>query len=295
VAHGYPVAVTAVEDPSASVLAPGAAQPRQLIVSLYGLYARQNNGWLSVAAVVRLMGELGVDEQAVRSSISRLKRRGLLVPRRADGAAGYELSPVALDILADGDARIFGRRRATVTDGWLLVVFSVPESERDKRHQLRSQLTRLGFGTVAPGVWVAPGHLEAEANEVLERLGVTAYAEVFRGQHVAPGDLRTNVSRWWDLDALRRLYAAFLERYRPVRERWSRPAGDENGTAFAEYVELVTAWRQLPYADPGLPLELLPADWNGVEAEELFADLRELLAGPAGVHARAVLAPGRRG
>ena len=179
--------MTAVENPSdaAALVSP----PRQLIVSLYGLYARQNKGWLSVAAVVRLMAELGVDGQAVRSSISRLKRRGLLVARRVDGAAGYALSPVALDILADGDARIFGRRRATIADGWLLVVFSVPESERDKRHQLRAQLTRLGFGTVAPGVWVAPGHLETEANEVLERLGVTAYAEVFRGQHVAFGDL----------------------------------------------------------------------------------------------------------
>jgi hypothetical protein len=140
------VSVTVVEDSSAAVLAPGAAQPRQLIVSLYGLYTRQNNGWLSVAAAVRLMAELGVDGQAVRSSLSRLKRRGLLVARRLDGAAGYEPSPVALDILSDGDARIFGRRRATTADGWLLVIFSVPESERDKRHQLRAQLTHLGSG-----------------------------------------------------------------------------------------------------------------------------------------------------
>jgi phenylacetic acid degradation operon negative regulatory protein len=289
------VAVTVVDNPSGDVQASGVSQPRQLIVTLYGLYARQNDGWLSVAAVVRLMADLGVDDQAVRSSISRLKRRGLLVAKRVDGAAGYTLSPVAHEILADGDARIFGRRRATVADGWLLVVFSVPESERDKRYQLRSQLTRLGFGTVAPGVWVAPGHLEAEANEVLERLEVTGYAEVFRGQHVAFGDLRDNVSTWWDLDALRRLYADFLGRYRPVRERWAGRSDEEQGKAFAEYVEMVTAWRQLPYADPGLPLELLPADWNGVEAEELFGDLRELLAGPAGVHARAALLPAKRG
>ena len=286
--------MTAVEETAEAGSASGTPRPRQLIVTLYGLYARQNHGWLSVAAVVRLMGDLGVDEQAVRSSISRLKRRGLLVATRVGGAAGYELSPVAHEILADGDARIFGRRRATVADGWLLVVFSVPESERDKRYQLRSQLTRLGFGTVAPGVWVAPGHLETEANEVLARLGVTGYAEVFRGQHVAFGNLRENVSRWWDLDALRKLYAAFLARYRPVRERWSGRSAEDTAEAFAEYVEMVTAWRQLPYADPGLPLELLPPNWNGVEAEELFAALRERLAGPAGRHATTALVAVKR-
>ncbi len=286
--------MTVVEDAADAAAASGTPRPRQLIVTLYGLYARQNQGWLSVAAVVRLMGDLGVDEQAVRSSISRLKRRGLLVAKRVGGAAGYELSPVAHEILADGDARIFGRRRATVADGWLLVVFSVPESERDKRYQLRSQLTRLGFGTVAPGVWVAPGHLETEANEVLARLGVTGYAEVFRGQHVAFGNLRDNVSTWWDLAALRSLYEVFLGRYRTVRERWSGGGAGNAAEAFAEYVEMLTAWRQLPYADPGLPLDLLPAGWNGVEAEELFAALRERLAGPAGRHAAAALVPVKR-
>src|SRR5882757_4373229 len=53
-------------------------QPRALIVTIYGLYAREVGGWLSVAALIRLMADLGIDEPAVRSSISRLKRRGIL-------------------------------------------------------------------------------------------------------------------------------------------------------------------------------------------------------------------------
>lgn len=266
------------------------AQPRQLIVSLYGLYARQNQGWLSVASVVRLMADLGVDEQAVRSSISRLKRRGLLDARRVDGAAGYALTELGRGILAEGDARIFGRRRAAADDGWLLVVFSVPESERDRRHRLRSQLTRLGFGTVAPGIWIAPGHLESETVEVLERLGMAGYADVLRAQHVAFGDLSGKVRAWWDLPALERLYAAFAERYAPVRERLAGADPVDEAQVFVEYVEMLTAWRQLPYADPGIPLDLLPADWPGVAAENLFGELRALLAGPAAVHAVRTLA-----
>ena len=282
------MAVTAVEEATAAVTGAGAAlQPRQLIVSLYGLYAREHGSWLSVAAVVRLMAALGVEEPAVRSSISRLKRRGLLDAQRVDGVAGYALTEVAQEILADGDARIFGRRRAETSDGWLLVVFSVPESERDKRHQLRSQLTRLGFGTVAPGVWVAPGHLAGEAADVLERRGLGAYVELFRGAHL--GAERDQVGRWWDLDQLHARYAQFLDRQEPVRRRITDGGASPPEQAFADYVRLLTDWRRLPYADPGLPLDLLPTDWNGARAADLFVELRARLEGPAHGHARSLI------
>ena len=43
----------------------------------------------------------------------------------------------------------------------------------------------------------------------------------------------------------------------------------------------VTDWRRLPYLDPGLPVELLPAGWIGVRAAEDFFALRALLEEPA--------------
>src|SRR5215467_14721299 len=74
---------------------PRTAQPRQLIVTVYGLYGRAEGGWMSVASLVSLLADLGVDEPAVRSSISRLKRREILRASRRAGAAGYELSQTA--------------------------------------------------------------------------------------------------------------------------------------------------------------------------------------------------------
>src|SRR5919204_3618381 len=98
----------------------------QLIITIFGLYARAERNWLSVASVVRLLADLGVEGPAVRSSISRLKRRGLLRGERHNGAAGYSLSEPTLELLAEGDLRIFERTRAGVEDGWILVVFSIP-------------------------------------------------------------------------------------------------------------------------------------------------------------------------
>ena len=45
-----------------------AAQPRALIVTIYGLYARDTDGWFSIAALIKLMAELGVDGRSGRRS-----------------------------------------------------------------------------------------------------------------------------------------------------------------------------------------------------------------------------------
>ncbi|MGW4520226.1 PaaX family transcriptional regulator [Amycolatopsis sp. NPDC004378] len=254
-----------------------AAQPRQLIVTVYGLYSRTEGGWLSVASLIDLLAAVGVDEPAVRSSISRLKRRGILEAVRRGATAGYELSDDAREILREGDERIFRRGRATPADGWLLAVFSVPETERHKRHLLRTQLARMGFGTAASGVWIAPAHLHAATEETLTRLGLAGYADLFRAEHLAFGDVAAKVREWWDLDRLDELYTTFLDEHGPALRR--RSVTEEQ--AFADYVRVLTGWRRMPYLDPGLPAEFLPRDWSGIRAAELFFELHAQLENPA--------------
>ena len=263
-------------------------QPRSLIVTIYGLYAREARGWISVASLIRLMSELGVDEPAVRSSISRLKRRGMLEAVRLDGSAGYGLSNSARDVLGEGDHRIFRRPAARLEDGWLLAVFSVPESERQKRHMLRSRLASLGFGTAAAGVWVAPAHLYDDTRRTLERLSLTDYVDLFRSDYLAFGDVGAAVRTWWDLDALRDLYDEFLTAHGPVLTRWRRRRSRDDAQAFADYVRALTQWRRLPYLDPGLPPELLPRTWHGRQAGDLFFALQDMLAEASARHVHAM-------
>jgi phenylacetic acid degradation operon negative regulatory protein len=281
----YVLMVTTSTQPDGDVLV---AKPRALIVTIYGLYARDAEGWFSIAALIRLMAELGVEEPAVRSAISRLKVRGLLESRRVNGAAGYGLSPVGQQILADGDRRIFRRPSASADGGWLLAVFSVPEHERARRHALRSRLAWLGFGTVSAGVWIAPAHLADETRDVLTADGLMSYVSLFTAGSLAFADVRDKLAQWWDLDRLEHLYQAFIDAAEPVLARWLRTDGVDPGLAFADYVRVLTSWRRLPFLDPGLPTEFLPPDWHGARAADLFGRLRDLLSGPARAHVLAV-------
>lgn len=277
-----------------AVSEPAVPRHHQLIVSLFGLYARQPGGGLQVATIVSLLEDIGVGSTGTRSSISRLKKRGVIESVQVNGRNGYALAESVLETFTEGDERIFHPRRAKVGDQWLLATFTVPESQRNIRHKIRSSLVRMGFGSVTPGLWIAPGHLRDEALSYFNRRELDEFLEFFMADHVGGADLRQNIGTWWDLPALDSLYSDFVSHNSELLALWKKqaelsnsPEADER--AFADYLVLVTQWRRLPYLDPGLPTDYLPGDWNALEAENIFQQLHVILAPRAERHANAAI------
>ena len=116
---------------------------------------------------------------------------------------------------------------------------------------------------------------------------LAAYVSLFTAGYLAFGDVRDKIGQWWDLDRLEQLYQAFIDSAAPLLARWQAGRQDP-GQAFGDYVRVLTAWRRLPFLDPGLPQELLPADWDGARAAELFGQLQDRLSDLAREHLLAV-------
>jgi phenylacetic acid degradation operon negative regulatory protein len=256
--------------------------PGSLIVSFAGSYLRQLGGEIAVADLIHCLAVVGVGEPAARQALSRLKSRGFFAPARLGGRAGYRLTDAGLTDLRSGDRRIFHRPDAREADGWVLAVFSVPESERSQRHRLRSELSWLGFGTVASGVWAAPRPLAEPTRAVLTAADLDRYVTWFEARHLSPVD----VGQWWDLPALRDSYDRFLTAHRAdsAAEKLTDDA------AFATYLRVIDAWRVLPRIDPGLPASLLPPDWPAAEAWATFAGVRDRWAQTGVAYVRGVVA-----
>ncbi|WP_417221288.1 PaaX family transcriptional regulator C-terminal domain-containing protein [Arthrobacter sp.] len=273
---------------------------QQLIVTLFGLYCREPGTALPVASLVALLGDLGYDAPGVRSAVSRLKAKGVLRSTRSNGVAAYELSESLQTVFAEGDQRIFAERRDDGDRAWLLALFSVPEAQRHLRHRLRSVLSGLGFGTVSAGVWIASSGVADRARERLAAQGLDHFVEFFRGDYLFDGDVRAKVATWWDLEAIDELIGDFLNIYADADQAWQRRLGtqatdaaaadDETcRDAFRYYIPLLTLWRQLPYRDPDLPLEYLPAGWREPAARRAFTGAHRLIAPLAERHARQVI------
>lgn len=254
-----------------------------LLRTVVGLFLRPLGGWISTADLVTLSEDLGIPTAQARTGITRLKQKELLLAAR-DGVAGYRLNPAALRMLERGDRRIFEMREMHDDDPWCLVSFSIPESARSVRHQLRRRLQWIGAGIVSPALWICPGHLHDEVVQIVDELEAQDWVTLFLAstpQTALP--LIDAAAAWWDLDALRAEHRAFQESLATL------PA-----EPFAAYVQLIDSWRVLPYVDPGLPPAMLPTDWPGRRSFDEFARLSAALAGPALAHVRAVAVTPRR-
>lgn len=232
---------------------PGSAV--SLARTVIGLYLRRLGGWMPVADLVRLLGHVGVEAGGARTAISRVKAAGLLVAEDRAGVKGYALGDGAEPMLRAGDRRIFHPRRMVAGDAWCLISFSIPEERRPVRHQLRKRLQFIGCGTVAPGLWISPAYLTHEVGAIIAELGLSEHATLFETSDPRP----LRVAEWWDLEGLADVHREFIAAADTV-------TGDE----LTRYVRGIDLWRPIPYVDPGLAPELLPADWPGDRSEQLY-------------------------
>jgi phenylacetic acid degradation operon negative regulatory protein len=260
-----------------------AARPSDLILDLYGTYARPLGGAFTIADLITLGEMLGVGQQAIRSSVSRMHKAGFLERVRISDAAGYGLTAYGHELLAEGDQRIFSApSTARLADGWALVLFSIPEDERGDRYQLRTRLSARGFGSLGPRSCIGCWHAYDDAVKVVTRLGLQDNVDIFRAEYTAFGAPADLVARCWDLAEIRAPYDDFIANFSALdatlRKARSQPATEKT---FVAYTNAVSSWRYMPYHDPMLPPELLPADWPAPAAAALFARLTGRLRRPA--------------
>ena len=270
-------------------------RPSSYIIDIYGLCSRHGLGtWLATSTVVALMADLRVDAQAVRSALSRLKRRRVLSSEVVEGRRGHSLTQETVEILEEGDSRIFhARAPSNLADGWILVVFSIPEADRGKRHLLRSRLEWLGFGNQAPGVWIAPARLAPDVRRLVTRLDLTANVSLFESRYIGFGDAQQLVHRAWDLKQLAALYDSYTAEYEPVVTKWAARRPPPGKEPFADLVTALHDWRKFPYLDPGLPPELLLDGWSGHRAADTFFTILKQLEPAAVAHVGNAIAAAR--
>lgn len=245
-----------------------------LLRTVLGGAVRELGGWVASGALVTLMGELGVPPDRSRTAVSRLKAKGVVAADPRQGVRGYVITPAAAEMFTRGDRRIFHPRQMADGDAWCLVSFSVPESEREVRHQLRRRLGWIGAGTVAGGLWICPAYLTDEVEQIVADLELTGRVTIFLAGSVRGiGDLRAAAARWWDLPALAALHEAFLTSHAAAIAAFH--ADPQPRTAFRTWITALDAWRPIPYLDPGLAPALLPRDWPGRRSIPLFLAFRD--------------------
>ncbi len=220
--------------------------------------------WTSTLLQVLALFE--IEQKAARQALARMAGEGWLASERVGRRVRWSLTKPGRTLLTEGAARIyaFGREREPWDERWLILLVSVPESQRDLRHRVRTRLNWAGFGSPAPGIWVSPDTgRQAEAQRIVSDLDVGSPAISFLATCGDIGDQDAMVGRSWDLRALEERYENFVDEFAGVD-----PSGER--AVLQAQIRLVHEWRRFPFLDPQLPVALLPASWSGTKAAEVF-------------------------
>lgn len=255
----------------------GGGSARSLLITVLGEYVLPADVPVWTSTLVTTLGLFGIEEKSARQALARTAAEGWMSSDRVGRRVRWRLTAPGRRLLAEGAERIygFGSGHESWDGRWLIVLTSVPESQRDVRHKLRTQLTWAGFGALSPGTWISPRtESEVDAKAILDELGLTAQSMSFVASYGALGEQQDMVSAAWDLGAVEERYEQFIEEFRNLNP----VDGDDVLTA---QIRLIHEWRRFPFLDPQLPSVLLPPRWSGTAATELFTEKHNQWREPA--------------
>jgi phenylacetic acid degradation operon negative regulatory protein len=258
-------------------------RPQSLMLSFLGIHVLNRGVAVFSGSVIEVFARVGVSQEAVRSTLTRMVKRELLARHRDGRRMYFGLTARSAAVLEDGQHRVWrsGAVNADWDGTWTMVGFSLPESWRGQRHDLRSRLVWGGFGPLQNGLWVAPGVVDVPA--LLGDLDLTDHLNVFTAHTAKPTEADRIVHTAFDVPAIAERHRAFLRRW---DHRHPLPDAPDD---LARQLLLHTEWLQLVRQDPRLPAEHLPGDWPAIRAQHLFHTLADAYAQPARTIAESVL------
>jgi phenylacetic acid degradation operon negative regulatory protein len=256
-----------------------------LVYFAFGMLGR-DRGDLPAWATVRVLRDLGMSETAARGAMTRLRQAGRLEARRSGRTVCYKLTDASIQVIDELTRRVEGQ--APDWDGTFHgLLYSIPERHRAYRDSLRRFATIAGFGLLRPGLLVSPWIGRWPLETLVDK--APAGSNILQVQLQVPRErAREIAAEAWELPKLATVYRRKIAMLDRTTERLTArpPNGRQALRTFASTLDSVF---ETVVIDPGLPVELLPADWPkaglGAAMErfydttgrQAFERLRELL------------------
>jgi phenylacetic acid degradation operon negative regulatory protein len=243
---------------------------RSSLFTIFGEFVHPRGDIVWVGTIITWMQALGFSEAATRAAVSRSSRTGWLEVQKRGRKSYFALTPEVRWRVHRAVGRLY-QPLDQIWDGqWRVLTYSIPESAKESRDNLRKELLILGFGALQPGVWISPNPLIQEALALAKAYNLEQYVDVFEGQRFGRSNQEL-VQATWDVPSLNQRFEGFLEQHKAQ----ATPKTPEE--AFQSYVQMLHEYRKFLFSDPDLPLELQPSLWRSRDAAVFFRQQRAFL------------------
>ncbi|MDP1710522.1 MAG: CRISPR-associated endonuclease Cas2 [candidate division WWE3 bacterium] len=147
-------------------------------------------------------------------------------------------------------------------DGKLyLITFDIPEEKKQHREVLRKYLKKIGCGMLQLSVWITPHDPRETLRNFITQSGsegMVVVSDVGRDGSIGDGDIKVLVAKVYKLDELNERYGNFIRQAK---------------AAVSTLEELKFVFLSILKEDSQLPFALLPKDWLGNKAYNIYTNL----------------------
>jgi phenylacetic acid degradation operon negative regulatory protein len=219
--------------------------------------------------------------QYIRNTLSKMKKDGHIAsPKRS----AYAITSLGLNCLRSLNYKPLKYKQAW-DNTWYMIVFEIPESQRNIRDSFRADLVRLGFGMLYNAVYISPWNYWTEISEIARHYGILNQITMLHGDCLINAITQDMARVIWNLDTISALYREklcwFKQEFLPVAQLLSENTKPLDW--FIHYLKLGDQLCELSIIDPALPKELLPYEWPGETVHhELGAALNQFIDRIAG-------------
>lgn len=234
---------------------------QQGLLTYIGYFSKGEKRHFSYQTCAKTLSDLGISchISTLRKEFSILKKEGLIEFRT------YYRKPYPV-LSQSGRLAIKTRLPYKKYDPWdqkwRLVVFSIPERERNFRYTLRKKLEELGFAALDDSVYLSPHPLLGTISRVTSTWGIRQFVKLMEvcrleNEHKIAKEV-------WPIAKINQEYQDFIDQANQAQKDkyWIFRAKDLEH----QFAEIYTR-------DPHLPAEFLPEKWAGTDAYQKFRQI----------------------
>lgn len=255
-----------------------------LLLFVYNNYmTRTTKDSIKLSSLLEILKVFGKNETAIRMSLSRAVKAGLLTSVKNDSDVSYRLTPEGKESILQwnkGMLQFFKRyqlRHAQWDNQWYFVQVELLDEEKETKEAFIDGLGQYGFARFSNNAWLTPYHQYEEFQNLIEKYHLADKTMEIYGEMKIGKEMDRFLDEVYGIDKLKAAYQGFINDYGARRGEISQLCKEknfvENGSALPMLHELGFSFFDIASADAALPKQILP-QWAGDEAVSIMHELR---------------------
>lgn len=151
---------------------------------------------------------------------------------------------------------------------WRILSYEIPEQRRELRDRLRREVAGWGLGPWHRSFWITPHPIIENLTQLVTGKEEEKFVQAFESAH-SFGNEAVLIEKVWGMTALDKKYRELFKQWHVTLSQ-DQDKTEKLKSVVGDYVSVLRK-------DPGLPKKVAGDNWIGLEAFNIFKEIRNIL------------------